>query len=354
MPRKRTPLVFPAEVLKYRSRDEWEKTRNSDPERIGASDVANLWGVGYGSPLSLWREILRRRDGLPEEPISEGLAARFEIGHYLEPYVRELAAREIEGYQVLSPEQAGLGHHRILPDDDPLSLHPAITRHVAVTLDAVAYHKGSGIVPVELKTVDPGAVSGWPEDRPHPAAALQAATQAVVLRSGFAYVYAMVGYGTGERSRRLYRVEVPRGFADELGRRLLEFFRSVEVREPPEPTPKDTETISKMFPAAIPGKTIYLPAELAKAAIQREEWKRQVSVLEDKIGDADAKLKLAMQDAETGIITGTDVAVAYPTITRVEKPRLEPKVTTYRRLSIRQATKQDYQRALGPGEEEHG
>jgi len=164
----------------------------------------------------------------------------------------------------------------------------------------------------------------------------------------------MVGYGTGERSRRLYRVNVPPGFVDELARRLGEFFGYVEAGAPPEAGPQDHETIKAMFPAAAPGKTIWLPQGLARTIIEREDKKSQMSVLDKEVSALDAQIKLAMRDAETGVVQGTDLAVSYPTITKTEPARPEPRVSTYRRLSIRQATTEDLQRAIEPGEEEHG
>lgn len=351
--RKAVPLDLPVALEKYKNRAAWEAARNSDSDRIGASDVPNLWGLGYSSPLSLWRELLRRRHGEAPDPIEPDLARRFALGAYLEPYVCDLARQEIGTGQVYSAADLGLAYHRALPDDDPM-LPPEITRRVAVTLDGVVVEEGGEIVPLELKTVDVGASAGWPLDRPHPAAALQAATQAIVLKASHAYVFAMVGYGTGERSRRLYRVNVPPGFVDELARRLGEFFGYVEAGAPPEAGPQDHETIKAMFPAAAPGKTIWLPQGLARTIIEREDKKSQMSVLDKEVSALDAQIKLAMRDAETGVVQGTDLAVSYPTITKTEPARPEPRVSTYRRLSIRQATTEDLQRAIEPGEEEHG
>ena len=352
--RKSFRLSLPAELVKYPNQEAWEAARNADPKRIGGSDIANLWGVGYGTPLGLWQEIQRRRRGDPPAEIEPGLADRFALGHYLEPYVRAQAAREL-GQPVLSPKDFGAEYHQLLPEDDPIWGSPVVREHVAVTLDAVTLDPETGrAIPVELKTVDVAAAGGWPLDRPHPAAALQAATQAVVMRSGYAYVYAMIGYGTGPQQRRLYRVNVPDGFVDELSRRLVEFFGAVEAGEPPELRPEDNERISRMFPAATPGKVIYLPPGLGRAILQREEAKSQIAVLEKQVDAAEAEIKMALKDAETGILQGTDVAVTYPTVTKIEKPRLGPKVVTYRRLSVRQVRKDELQRAIPPGEEDHG
>ena len=349
--RKSFRLSLPADMTTYPDEAAWLEARETDRQRLGGSDIANLWGVGYGSPLSLWQEVRRRRAGEPAPAPDAGLADRFAIGHYLEPYVRSLAERELD-QPVLAPADWGGEYHRFTAQDDPVWGHPAIRDHIAVTLDGLTLEPGTGrAVPVELKTVDPAAAGGWPLDRPHPAAALQAATQAVILRSDYAYVYAMIGYGTGQQQRRLYRVNVPDGFVDELSRRLLAFFEAVEVGEPPELTPEDNRRLTEMFPAATPGKVIFLPAHLGRAVLEREDAKAQIATLEKRVDLAEAQIKMALQDAETGIIQGTDVAVTYPTITKVEKPRLEPKTVTYRRLSVRQVKKDELQRAITPGEE---
>ena len=109
-----------------------------------------------------------------------------------------------------------------------------------------------------------------------------------------------------------------------------------------------------MFPAATPGKVIFLPAHLGRAVLEREDAKAQIATMEKQVDLAEAQIKMALQDAETGIIQGTDVAVTYPTIAKVEKPRLEPKTVTYRRLSVRQVKKDELQRAITPGEESDG
>ncbi len=221
--------------IRAMDRDAWLAARLLG---IGASEIADVCGFGYGTPLSVY---LRKTGQIP--PLEESLAMR--IGTLAEPVIRQLyeetTGREVTREQVFvhAPEFPGL----------------------FATVDAVN-DRGR---PVEFKCVGHRSAHLWGAagtDEVPPHYLLQATQQMMLVGTDSIEVAALLG-----TDFRVY--EVPRDQAAErmIVRRAAEFLDALERRIPPEPSePSDVKLLVALHPEA-EGEIEFLPDVEADAAL---------------------------------------------------------------------------------------
>lgn len=258
-------------------RAKWLSLRRQD---VTASTVGALFGVHpYSSPMALYAE----KTGL-ETPLSD--SAMLEWRLMLESAVAVAVARQRPGWRIIKATE-------YLRDPD---------LRIGATPDFYIEGDPRGLGVLQAKTIAPSAYKKqWQGGEPPFWIALQNATELMLeYEADFG---AVAGLIIDPWKCQCEITEIPRhtGVESRIREAVAKFWDDVAAgREPSPDFAKDAELIARMYPEAVPLKSIdlsgsnHLPTLLAehaelKARIKNEELRRK---------EIEAEIKFAVGDAE--------------------------------------------------------
>jgi predicted phage-related endonuclease len=256
-----------------RTRDEWLEARKGT---AGASQVPNILGYGWQSPLYEWAVMTEKIAPF------EGNEAT-ELGHAMQPVIRRLYEKETECRAI------DLGEFTIQRNPE----YP----HMHATLDYMISAGSGAVGNLECKNVGWRLVDHWEDGAPI-YVKMQFQAQLAVAAMEWGAVAAILGgsrfvYVPMERNQR---------FIDWMVEKVAAFMALVQRDIPPEARGDDSDTLKRLFPKHTPGATVSLPGSLIDVAGQLEADKVERKRLDKQIADAEARIKQAIGDAETGVL----------------------------------------------------
>lgn len=250
------------------STDEWLALRRTG---IGASEAAAVLGVSpYASPLRIWGEKVGAL-----APPEETEAMRW--GRLLEPVIAD---------------EYGRATGRT-PLEDPRALYRSADAPWMFATPDRLWHGARQTIVVEIKTT--GSYGFDPLDELPVHFQVQCQHQLYVLGLDVASLVILVG------GQRLYWRDLERNdaFIRVLVERLRDFWRRVELLEPPEATADDREVLRALYPRDS-GATIELPPEAADWDRELLAVREELRTLERRRETLEARLKQCIGEASYG------------------------------------------------------
>lgn len=307
---RQSVLVLPPDA----PREQWLAARR---DGIGASDASAVLGISkWATPMRVWAE---KTGMVPGD--DAGNAAK--MGHLLEPVVADWFAAEY------SLPLAPVGLLRSV--ERPWQM--ATPDRAIVGADQL----------VEIKTTASHMGDEWADGQTPDHAELQVQHQLAVTGFSSAYVVVMIG-GQWPEVRHIQRDEMLIADLNALEEKFWTGHVLTQVAPPA--TSDDADTLAALFPSAIKGKQVELPADA-------EQWiaDYQAAHLREKEAKGHKKaaanlIRQALGDAQVGTIYGKEV-VSWPEIetTKFDQKLMEEKApklysryqsTTYsRRLNVK-------------------
>ena len=281
------------------SKAEWLSYRQKG---IGASETAAILGLDpYRGPLAVYAEKV----GLVE-PSDEETEA-MEWGILLQPIVAVRYADKT---------------NRVLKDHGRYSL--CQDEQYPWMLASLDYEIVDPVAVLEVKTTNIRHTDDWKEEAP---LRFQVQVQKQLRVTGFDMGALAVLVG----GQKLYSYDVPRhqGFIDSLVEVEKEFWRRVELRDPPPADGSDAtkEFLKRAYPVD-DGSVVPLPEEALGWDKVLEMAKADKKEVDAAIQEAQNKFKAAMGEATWGLLSTGD---RY-SLKLVEKKAYEVKATSYREL----------------------
>jgi len=270
------------------TREEWLAERR---KRVQASDIPNLLGVGYLSPLEVWAEKLGKI-----EPTEETIGMK--VGTALEPVIAKELERAV-GYPV-SPEDK----YRMIS-----SGQYGATLDAVVTADPFRY-------PAEFKTVMHHH-DRWTEEQPDIAAYLQLQWQLMLTEAPYGYIAALLLPSSNGPLH--YRIDADLDLHVKLRLVADQFLERLASNTPPPVTDSEGawQTIQALYPRSVP-KTVELPEEAASIMDCYQAAKELEKHWSEQADQSKAKLGELMGDAEVGIVRGAQRAWSWKSQSRKE------------------------------------
>ena len=259
-------------------RESWLQERQKG---IGASESPAILGVGYAgtSPLSVWAEKVH---GYRPEFTAEQLR-RMERGKRMEAIITAELHEEMPDLPIQDPGEFTIFRHPDVPC-------------MFATIDRLAT-TDEGLVPVELKNVSGRHWADWQEEPPL-LYQVQCQHQMDVLGADICYLVALIG---GE-DLSIHRLERNEAFCAKLRAKLAEFWTLVESRtEPQDYSPEAAAAIKVLYPRES-APPVELDAEALEWDAELQTVKEQIRDLEKRRMELENRLKLAIKDAEAGIL----------------------------------------------------
>lgn len=281
---------------------EWDAIRLFDPDRterpvvFGASEAADICGVGYKSPLQVY---LEKRKEIESWRPSEEQQDAIDFGTEVEPVILRLY-----GKRRSCDVRTNL----------PMFFHPSLT-FMAASPDAEAQQLAD-VWTVDSKSAGFRMIDATGEDdRKYGAEG----TDQVPLTALYQAQQLMEVCGTErcdfpvltDRKLRIYTV--PR--SDELIAQIVsaekELFERIINGDPPEPTyshPGTRKLLKEMYGCNV-GSVIELPTDLKDVWLHREALQLRVAELQEEIDVATNQILSAMGDAQTATFTDSNVKI---------------------------------------------
>jgi len=286
----------------YATEADWLAARRSG---IGGSDAAAVLGLSpFETPLSVYA---RKRGLLPDS--EETPAMRF--GKLLEPIIAGEYIRET-GRTLRDP-----GRFTIARSEDVPYLFATLDREI-LTAD------GKDVPSIlEIKSTNAFRADDWADEAP---AHVQVQGQHQLLVTGRAWVsFAVL---IGGQDFRWVDLERNDKFIGVMRERLAEFWRRVELGDPPPAGAEDKEVLAALYPREAAGITVPLRGEAVTWDADREiataEVKKWMRIKEE----AEAKIKAAIGEAEAGLLPDG----ARYTWKTVAREAYQAAATSYRQL----------------------
>jgi predicted phage-related endonuclease len=305
---------MPIETRQITSREQWLKWREED---VTASVAAALLGLHpYVTPLQLYMAKARI---VPFEDIDTPAMRR---GRLLEPLAIELIKEAKPDWQVTEARD----YVR-----DPV-------HRLGATPDVYLRDRLRQLGITQIKSVEPTAFErSWRDPDTHEITppvwiGIQAALEAHLTGATFATI-AVVRVGHGVE---FDLIEVPNtpGLIERLEAAADAFWQAIEKREPPPPDfLADAELVRRLYPSAMPDKTIDLTGNnrLPWLAAEDERLAAIAKDVDDRRKAGKAELLHLMGDAEFAVVAGEVVASAK----LIKKEPYLVKPTPYRDVRFR-------------------
>lgn len=265
------------ELVSQSSFHEWQDAHNTG---IGASQIAAVLGESrYGSRLRVWAEKIGR---LEPADLSDNEAVQ--MGIILEPIVADIYKNRTG--RVIS--QAG-------------TLLRSVQHPWAIcTPDYwLCGDDGAWNIPLQIKTTSAYRISDWAEGPPK-GVWWQVQHEMLVTGAPWASVGVLVG------GQRFMWADVQRDDAAQA--RIVEegseFWQDVVNRTYPQldGDANSGEAIAALFPTSAEGEQVALPQEAVAWAGDLRRMKSERSYLDDEVKILESKLKLAIGEAEGGVL----------------------------------------------------
>lgn len=259
------------------SKERWLDSRQKG---ICASDAAVVLGLSpYKQALELWAE---RTGRVEVKDASEG-NERVKWGNRLEPVVAD-AFEEETGHRLHD-----LGRFTICR-------HPA-WGFMFATLDRVIETRDGELGLLEIKTTHERNAEQW-EDEPPLLYQVQLQHQLAVTGLQWGVLACLIG-GQKLVSKRVERND---DFISILQTDLAKFWQLVVTKTPPETMgPFSGDLVQRLFPRAVPGKVVELPARFDDIGAAIAEQKSAAKLAKARIEELEAEFQLAIKDGEAGV-----------------------------------------------------
>ena len=273
------------DLVKYATREEWLASRL---ERIGASQVPDLFGVGYGSMYELWCSFVLQEPQETEEDPWEN--EHLEWGNRVQDAILG-GVSDREGWRVAPWPQTWRVNHKWLP--------------LTSTPDALAWDE-DGCIQVEVKNVSEWARLRWSKDddgRPIIPARFKVQLQAQLACSGIHR--GALALFTGGNRLEVLRYDWHAGFQKRLNQVIREFWTLVEAKAPPEPDGSESarRALFAQYPEA-DGTAVDLPAEWDDLANEWQQLAKSIKEDKQRLDAIKQKLQLAMADSTWAVSPG--------------------------------------------------
>lgn len=298
-----------AKTIECSGRADWLVRRL---EAVGASEAASLWGP----------ELARLKT--PERPFRSALAV----------YAEKTGAVESED-KPTSRMRWGLRHEPTVADafaeEAGLPVHAlppyTIYRHhdlpAQATPDRIVLEHGWRVL--ELKTAGSEQARHWDDGIPM-RYQVQVQHQMMVMGLGHAYVAVLIGID----DFRWFALDANQDFIAQHAERVVEFWRNVEARQPPEPGALDLDVVRAMYPRAAAGKRVLFTDSGYEALVDEHlAAKAEAKTAEVRADAAKAQLQFAMGEAELAELPSGRL-LSWKTQTRVTPP--QPEKTSVTRI----------------------
>lgn len=275
---------------------------------IGGSEAAAVLGVSpYATALQVYADKIGAVDPVPE-------SEEMYWGRILEPLIAD--RYESETNRTLAPAEPYTIH--VHPEHDYLR---ATLDRIIIATDA---REGVSLpAPLEIKTANAFRADDWLEEPPlH----VQVQGQHQLLVTGHAWVSFAVLIGG-----QVFRwADKPRSekFLLLMAERLREFWRRVELLDPPAPGAADREILEALYPHATPEASVALPAEAATWDRDREIAISEIQKWQAVRDTVENKIRAAIGDATFGVLPGG----GRYSWARVERAAHTVVATSYRQL----------------------
>ena len=254
---------------------------------IGASEIAAVLGAHrFNSRLRVWAEKVGR---LEPRDLSDNEAVQ--MGIELEPFVASLYQKKTQ--RVV--DKAGTLLRSIL--------HPwAICTPDYWLMD----DDGQWNIPLQIKTTNAFRLNEWAEGPPDEVW-WQVQHEMLVTGAPWASVGVLVG------GQRFMWADVVRDEAA-IARIIAEgkaFWEMVVEHRYPEPDANSADVLTELFPDSAEGEELALPHEAVEWDGELVQLKAQRSTLDDQIQDLENHIKLAIGEAERGVLHDGSGAYTY-------------------------------------------
>ncbi len=264
-------------VETFHDRTAWLEARR---QGIGASDAADVLGVGRRSPMTLYCEKL----GLAEPDPLEAEAV--EWGLLLEPVL-------VQRYkQITGRDVVGSSGPSIVRSEQ----HPWMT----FSPDGWILADPRGSAPLQIKTAGAFRAADW-DDEPPLSYQVQVQHEIAVTGARWGALAVLLG---GQRFRH-YEIERNETFIATLIEREAEFWRRLQEQDPPPIDGSDAarELLRKLYPRETPGVVVNLPSEAIEWDAELQEIKAGKKKADARAQALENMLKAALGEAETGLLS---------------------------------------------------
>jgi len=255
---------------KEMSREEWLQSRRIG---IGGSDVSSILGFNpYKSALDVYL------DKVGEEIKETPMNARMRAGLLLEDVVADWFS-----------EETGLKVQK----DNKIRIHKDYPFLIGNLDRLIISENGSGPGVLEIKTTSGFVARSWEagEVPLHYFSQLQHYLSVTGYKYGY-FAVLVDGYDF-----RLYRQERDDDFIEIMNKRLIDFWKQVELGTPPDPATSDD--VLKLFPISKAGEVIPATDETYKHFKILTEVRERLKELEEQEKKLKESFMMIMKDAET-------------------------------------------------------
>lgn len=294
-------------LLTFQSREQWLQHR-----RIGASDAAAIWGVGYAgtNAWTVWHRLVHGSDEVGDQLMRNGTL--------LEPAVRAIFT-----------DETGIDVQLVPPYST--YIHAEIPYMSATPDGLVRCLKFNGKLGVwEGKAPTYHAYDEWRDGAVPLKHLVQVQHQLDVLGLDYGYLF---GFIAGEH-REVRLIERHEAFIQENRRKLAKFWEYVEKKEPPpiDASVEVADVLAKLHPEDN-GKAIALPDDATLWLRMREWAKAHKKVCERVEREAENRIKAALGPNTYGIVGDTVLQwKSFDKAGYTVEPRTERRLTTIKRL----------------------
>lgn len=283
------PTVIPIE-----SEEQWLAERQ---KYIGASDAADICGVGFGGPLGKW---LEKRGETPPKTMNESM----EMGLWFEDAIAKRFEHKT-GWKVKPANY--------------ILVHPTHT-FMSCSLDRWTEDESGDEIPLEIKNVSEYMADRW-QDGPPDYYRIQVQHQLAVTGKPYAYIAACIG---GNRVQ-WWKIERDDALIAAIIEIEAKFWELVQTGQPPaiDESEEAEQVLRLVYPESEQGKSITLDDDLTTTYRHLRQAQVSEDLIAAEIQGYKNKLLDAMKDAEAAYLPGQD------------KPVITYKSTPSRRLDIK-------------------
>ena len=263
------------EVVLQSNFDEWREAHKTG---IGASQIAAVLGESrFGRRLRVWAEKVGRL-----EPVDLSDNEAVQMGIELEPFVAEKYQKRTQR----TVSKAGM----LLRSKE---YHWAICTPDYWLMD----DDGAWTIPCQIKTTNAFRLNEW-ADGPPSDVWWQVQHEMFVTGAPWASVGVLVG------GQRFMWADVKRdGIAQErIAAEGAEFWSQVKANVYPEPDANSADALADLFPTSASGEEVALPQEATIWDKDLTVLKANRALLDDEISHIENNIKLAIGQAEVGIL----------------------------------------------------
>ena len=278
------------EIVEQSNFGEWREAHKTG---IGASQIAAVLGESrYGSRLRVWAEKVGR---LEPADLSDNEAVQ--MGIELEPFVAEKYFQRTK---------------RVVSKAGMLLRSEAYPWAICTPDYWIMDDDGTWNIPCQIKTTSAYRLNDW-ADGPPVEVWWQVQHEMFVTGAPWASVGVLVG------GQRFMWADVQRdGIAMErIAREGMIFWDNVKSNTYPEPDHNSSDVLADLFPVSAEGEEVAMPQEAVEWDRALTIRKAERAIIDDEIAYLENNIKLAIGEAEMGVLHNGSGAFTHKTQQRV-------------------------------------